>query len=82
MLQVCTKFNGHVRYYNFGVSFTNYKQHERSAKASEYERAVKNKNTLTDLRKNDRELKEAIEDSMAAPMTLIGQCFQNQGELH
>ena len=52
---------------------------ERSAMTSEYGRAIKSKNTLTDLRKvinSDTGLKGAIEDSMAVPMTLIGQCFQ------
>ena len=53
---------------------------QRSAMIPEYERAVKNKNTLSDLRKminSDSDLRGAIEDSMAAPTTLIGQRFQS-----
>jgi len=45
----------------------------------EYERALKNKNTITDIRaeiSKHPELGGAIEDSMAAPMMLVGSRFQ------
>ena len=52
---------------------------ERSAMSPEHERAVKGKNTLTDLRgviSKDTALEAAIHDSMAAPMALVGRRFQ------
>ena len=48
---------------------------ERSSMPPEHERAVKGKNTLTDLRgaiSKDPALEAAIQDSMAPPMALVG----------
>ena len=53
---------------------------EHSAMAPEHERAVKGKSTLTDPRgviSKDPTLKAAIQDSMAAPMALVGRRFQS-----
>ena len=51
----------------------------RSHMSPEFEMLVKNKNTLSDVQetssKNPR-LEAALQDSMAAPLTTVGQRFQ------
>ena len=53
---------------------------EHSPMSPEHERAVKGKNTLTDLRgaiSKDPALEAAIQDSMAPPKALVGHRFQS-----
>ena len=53
---------------------------ERSAMSAEYEKAVKNKNTLTDIRQvisKDSGLEAAVQDSLAPPLALVGHRFMS-----